>query len=179
MCILGVALNVNKKFPFILIANRDESYERPTMHAHFWEDAPYILAGKDLENGGSWLGISRDGSIAALTNVREKQLERRSSLSRGELVKNYLQNDELFRESIRNKRNYDGFNLLFGNIKELTYISNQTTQTSILSKGIHVLSNGCLDSNWPKMNIIKKTFRRSHLRYFKRNTYKGSISSIK
>lgn len=155
MCILGVAINVNDHFPFIFIANRDESYWRPTMHAHFWEDAPQILAGKDLQKGGTWLGLSTDGSFAALTNVREKNPSSFDKESRGELVINYLLDNDSFLKNIENKDRFEGFNLLFGNIKELTYISNRTTKQSKLYNGIYVLSNGTLESKWPKTNKLK------------------------
>ncbi|MDQ0255230.1 uncharacterized protein with NRDE domain [Evansella vedderi] len=156
MCILGVAIKVNKEFPFILVANRDEFYCRSTMHAHFWKETPAILGGIDLEKGGTWLGIKRNGNIAALTNVREAGNKDMPFQSRGDLVKNYLKNPSSYEKELNKKEQYDGFNLLYGNINELTYVSNRVLDTAKIKEGVHILSNASLNTPWPKSNYLRK-----------------------
>ncbi|MDG5786766.1 NRDE family protein [Evansella sp. AB-P1] len=156
MCIIGIALKSHEKYPFILAANRDEFFARPTLPAHFWEESPHIIGGKDLEKGGSWLGITTNGSIAALTNVREMVTASENAPSRGELVKGFLQSPETFHEKLQVKDQYDGFNLLYGKINELIYTSNRTDLTEKITKGIYSVSNGKLNSPWPKVNKLRQ-----------------------
>lgn len=89
MCIIFVAYQVHKQYPLILAANRDEFWQRPTQPAQFWPDAPHILGGRDLLAGGTWLGVSRQGRVAAVTNYRDPQ-QREAERSRGELVSRFL-----------------------------------------------------------------------------------------
>ena len=94
MCLIVLAYKVHPEYPLILAANRDEFLERPTEKAHFWSDAPHILAGRDLRAGGTWLGITRSGRFAALTNHRD--LRRPAVVngpSRGQLVRLALEDD--------------------------------------------------------------------------------------
>ena len=92
MCLILFAWKMQKNFPLILIANRDEFYERPTAPAAFWDDAPDLLAGRDLREGGTWLGITRRGKLAALTNYRDPASLKMNAPSRGHLVSDYLRN---------------------------------------------------------------------------------------
>lgn len=90
MCLINFQLHDHPIYKLVLAANRDEFYERPTMPAHFWEDNPNILAGRDLRRMGTWLGVTKKGRIAALTNFREADQQNTNKISRGELVSAYL-----------------------------------------------------------------------------------------
>src|SRR5262245_59506988 len=90
MCLLLVAWKAEARFPLVLAANRDEMYERPTTPAHWWEDQPQILAGRYLQAGGTWLGVTKSGRFAALTNYREPGQHRPDARSRGALVQDFL-----------------------------------------------------------------------------------------
>ncbi|MBU9723880.1 MULTISPECIES: NRDE family protein [Bacillaceae] len=156
MCILGVAINIHPKYPFILVANRDEFYDRDTATAHFWPESPSLLAGRDLVRGGTWLGITKEGRFAALTNVRDGSYDS-SNYSRGMLVKNYLLHSTDDRKLDKDLNLYDGFNLIYGNFKSLHYLSNYHSNTQELNNGIHVLSNApALSPTWPKTEKLKK-----------------------
>ncbi|MBT7953393.1 MAG: hypothetical protein HN764_17330, partial [Gammaproteobacteria bacterium] len=86
MCLIIVAYKVHPEYPLLIAANRDESYQRPTRQAEFWDNEPSILAGQDLEKGGSWLGMNKFGSVAAVTNYRSGEKLKLSNTSRGLLV---------------------------------------------------------------------------------------------
>ena len=161
MCILFVAVNQHKDYPLIIAANRDEFFDRPTSPSAFWEGDPDLLAGKDEQAGGTWMGINRSGRIAALTNIRDPQKINIEATTRGELVSHYLQgkqqvNDYL--KCLQNTRdNYNGYNLLFGPWQDLSVYNNHLNQTQKLSTGVYGLSNASLNSPWPK--ISKGTFK--------------------
>jgi uncharacterized protein with NRDE domain len=162
MCLILFAWKTHKNFPLILIANRDEFYERPTAPAAFWEDAPGLLAGRDLRAGGTWLGITRKGGLAALTNYRDPATMKDVAPSRGKLVSDFLlgrRTPEAYLHwlSPRSGR-YNGFGLLVGNPDELYYFSNRGAQIRLLP-GIHGISNHLLDTPWPKVERGKQAFR--------------------
>ncbi|TKD71519.1 NRDE family protein [Pseudalkalibacillus hwajinpoensis] len=158
MCLIGIALNAHEKYPFILVANRDEFYERPTERAHFWEDEPEILAGRDLKAMGTWLGVTTTGKIAALTNYREPG-EKPQEKSRGDLPLDYLRTNlgiNTYLEDVNAKRTeYNGFNLIAGHFNELYYYSNRQNEIKQLQDGIHGLSNHLLNTSWPKVDRLK------------------------
>ncbi|TMW73532.1 NRDE family protein [Alteribacter natronophilus] len=161
MCLIGVSMKQNNEFPFIMAANRDEFYERPTQKLHQWEDEPEILAGRDEVAGGTWMGMSQSGRIAALTNVREVPGHENPKKSRGNIVRDYLGDPLLPAEDFLGKLNeeatlYDGFNLLAGTPDKLHYVSNRSSSTETLTKGIYGLSNGTLHSDWPKVRYLKR-----------------------
>ncbi|MGJ9381976.1 NRDE family protein [Salipaludibacillus sp. CF4.18] len=155
MCLIGVAINEHKDYPFILVANRDEFYNRPTKEAHYWPENPLMLAGKDLEKGGTWLGISKEGKLAALTNYRELDVKQYAH-SRGQLVTSFINSASEFEKILKNKNCYPGFNLLYGTTEKLVYTSNRDNQKRSITKGIHVLANASLNSPWPKAMALKK-----------------------
>ena len=93
MCLINLHYKNHPTYKLIVAANRDEAYSRPTARAHFWEDEPEILAGRDLMQMGTWLGISKHGRFAALTNFRDPKLDESSKISRGEIVRSYLVSD--------------------------------------------------------------------------------------
>ena len=154
MCLILFAWKIKEGFPLILAANRDEFYERPTAPADFWDEAPDVLAGRDLKGGGSWFGITRKGKLAALTNYRDPATLKKDAPSRGRLVSDYLLGDErpeeyLDRVASAAKR-YNGFSLVVGDQTELLYFSNRGEQLR-LPPGIYGLSNRLLDTPWPKV----------------------------
>ena len=160
MCLILFAYKVHPQFPFILAANRDEFYNRPTAAAHFWEDYPFVLGGRDLEKMGTWMGVSKDGKFAALTNYRDPDLPTDGKRTRGELVSTFLiQNltvDEYSKELQATKDHYPGYNLIFGNKNHLYYYSNVADELKILTPGIYGLSNHLLNTDWPKVTKGKK-----------------------
>lgn len=164
MCLILFAYRCHPEYPLILAANRDEYYQRDTRAAHWWPGRPELLAGKDLEAGGTWLGITREGRIAALTNVREPHLTAPASCSRGLLTRRYLE------EEIESKRfcgllqetwdQYRGYNLIFGDIGSLHFFSNRGNKPRRLTPGIYGLSNAQLDTPWPKVQKGKELLRK-------------------
>ena len=155
MCLLLIAYDVHPRYRCIVAANRDEFYDRPTAAAAFWEDAPELLAGRDLVHGGTWLGITRGGRFASLTNYREPPAARKDAPSRGELVSGFLKSKIGPREYLERLRlegpAYNGYNLLLGDAAGLFCYSNKGGPVVRLTPGIHGLSNHLLDTPWPKV----------------------------
>ena len=155
MCLCLFAVNEHEEFPFILIANRDEFRKRPAAKAAFWEDEPNVLAGRDLEGMGTWLGTNRAGKIAFLTNYRHTDFFNRKGPTRGTLVSNFLTSDvdgESYLKSIENPEAYNGFNLVVGTAKKLFFYSNVENEIKPIDSGIHGLSNAFLNTSWPKVD---------------------------
>lgn len=138
----------------IVAANRDEFYERPTEQAAFWSDAPDILAGRDLKHGGTWLGVTKGGKFAAVTNYRDP-FASAGNVSRGELVNNFLMDDKDAESYLRNIErhadDYSGFNLFVADEESLAYFSNRELKIKKLTVGIYGLSNHLLDTSWNKV----------------------------
>lgn len=157
-----MALNSHPDYPLIVAANRDEFYDRPTAPAGFWDDAPAVLAGRDLKAGGTWLGINRRGRFAAVTNYRQGQRERPAPRSRGHLVSGFLTTSTGLREYIERTEAdaalYNGFNLIAGDASELLYYSNREGHIRALEPGVYGLSNQLLDTAWPKVTATKSAF---------------------
>jgi len=155
MCLILLAYDAHPEYRLILAANRDEFFTRPTAPAAFWDDAPELLAGMDLKEGGTWLGITRNGRIAAITNYRDPRAERRDAPSRGGLVSGYLCGSislDDYLEILRTEgAAYNGFNLIFGDIGRLCFFSNRRESPQSIITGIHGLSNHLLDTPWPKV----------------------------
>jgi uncharacterized protein with NRDE domain len=159
MCLILFAWKMHENFPLILTANRDEFYERPTAPAAFWEDAPGLLAGRDLRERGTWLGITRKGRLAALTNYRDPATLKDGAPSRGKLVSDFLRGrrtpEAYFHWLSPRAARYNGFSLLVGNPDELYFFSNRGAQVRLLP-GIHGTSNHLLDTPWPKVERGKQ-----------------------
>lgn len=167
MCLITFAFNAHPKYRLILAANRDEFYERPTRKAQFWkkEGYPDLLAGKDLEAGGTWMGAHSSGRWGALTNYRDPLLVKKNPPSRGALVLDFLKNAESPPLYLRNHRpkasEYNGFNLLLGDMNRICHYSNVTDQITELKAGVHGVSNALLDTPWPKLNQAKTELKKA------------------
>ena len=167
MCLIVFSYQENKEnskaFPgsLILAANRDEYYERPTKSMHWWEPEK-ILAGKDLQAGGTWLAVSDDGRFAAITNYKELINGKADLKTRGELVSNYITSKGLssidYLENIKGI-NYAGFNLLLGDKEGIHYFSNRTEEIDKLEPGIHAVGNLLLNSQTKKSIKVKNQFK--------------------
>jgi uncharacterized protein with NRDE domain len=163
MCLIFFALNQHPDYKLVVAANRDEFYRRKTAAASFWDHDPDILAGRDLEASGTWLGMTRSGRISMLTNFRDLRTLKNSAPSRGLLVSNYLSGtiapESYLQTIVPNGSAYNGFNLLVGSPDELWYYSNFGDGIQQLTKGIFGLSNHLLDTPWPKVKRGKQQFR--------------------
>ena len=166
MCLIVFAWHVIPDMPLIAAGNRDEYYDRPAKPADWWDDYPQIYAGRDLQGGGTWIGVSREGRFAALTNIRAPSEMRDNAPSRGALVTNFLAStmspDEYITELKTQQQEYNGFNLLIGDSKQLVWYSNRgdgdERNGKALGPGIYGLSNSLLDCAWPKVVRTKAQF---------------------
>ncbi|QIM49572.1 NRDE family protein [Pusillimonas sp. DMV24BSW_D] len=164
MCIAYLALNAHPDWPLFIAANRDELHARPTLTAAPWMSHPDVIAGKDEVAGGTWLGISRTGRFALLTNFRDLRLQGpEQPVSRGELVKNFLTGnqhaDTYARAVAQQGHRYQGFNLIVGQAAQAVYVGNQTANphdVQPLGSGRYVLSNHLLDTDWPKTERLRE-----------------------
>ena len=159
MCLLAFSYDTHPHYPLIVVANRDEFYERPTAAAHYWEDAPTILAGRDLRQNGSWIGLSKNGRFAAITNYRDPSRPDTGQLSRGVIVQQFLtssQSTEHFILSMRQKKDlYGGFNVLLYDGRQMQHYNNIFDVQTTVEKGVHSLSNATLNTPWPKVTYAK------------------------
>ncbi len=159
MCLLVFSYENHPSYRLILLANRDEFYDRPTEPAGFWEQSPHLLAGKDLRAGGTWLGITKNGRICGITNYRDPKHEIQGAPSRGMLVKNFLLGtqspEEYLTELSKTAHEYNGFNLIAGDLKGMYWFSNRGPGVRKLKPGLYGLSNHLLDTPWPKVARAK------------------------
>lgn len=162
MCLILLSHRTHPDYPLVLASNRDEYYARPSKDLHRWPETPHILAGKDLQEGGTWLGISDQGRFAALTNVRETPSQT-ATKSRGHLVADFLRDkapaETFLRELIRHHALFKGFNLLVGDNESLFYFSNRDPRIQTLAPGYYGLSNHLLNSPWPKLTQGLSAFK--------------------
>ena len=160
MCLILIAHRAVPGHVLVLAANRDEFFARPTRPADFWTDAPHVLAGRDLEKGGTWLGVTRDRRWAAVTNYRDGTRPETGSRSRGELVARYLlegSSAAAYAAAVVSAgAEYHGFNLLVGDAEGVYCVSNRGSRPQALEPGIYGLSNHLLDTPWPKVERGKR-----------------------
>ena len=161
MCLLAVAHQVHPEYPLIVAGNRDEFHGRPASAAAWWDDRPAILGGRDLEAGGTWLGVHRSGRFATVTNYRDADTPSGDLVSRGGLVTGFLESEEdpfKMVDSIDGER-YAGFNLLGVADGRLVYRSNRGAGSRELPPGIYAVANATLDTPWPKVERIKAALK--------------------
>ncbi|MEN7550888.1 NRDE family protein [Rapidithrix thailandica] len=155
MCLILFAWDTHPDYRLILAANRDEFYQRPTLPANFWEEQPNLLAGKDLQAGGTWLGMTQEGRFSAITNYRDPEAIIKDAPTRGNLTLDYLtghSSPEHYLENLPHEPSlYNGFNLLVGTFEQLYYYSNKEGVPLRLPPGYYGLSNHLLNTNWPKV----------------------------
>ncbi|MHB8799164.1 MAG: NRDE family protein [Thermoanaerobaculia bacterium] len=154
MCLIVLALNAHPLYPLVVVANRDEALGRPTAPAAFWPEEAGLLAGRDLESGGTWMGVTRTGRFAALTNVRDPGAHDPGAPSRGGLVVRFLAGEDEPLAHVRavaaERVRRNGFNLLAGAGGRLAWVSNAGGRPADVNPGVHAVSNASLDSPWPK-----------------------------
>ncbi len=158
MCVLFFAIKQHPKYPVIICANRDEFHQRPTQAMHWWSEnnkQDAILAGKDLQAGGSWLGLTKQGRFSALTNFRQPQDFDEHKKSRGCLVVNALAKPDvqLTTELKESSNHYNGFTLVYGQLNHLMCFDSVSQKQCVLNEGFHSMSNGALHDIWPKMSL--------------------------
>ena len=161
MCLIIFSWQPDAETPLSLAFNRDEYYARPTKDADYWNSAPELFGGMDEVAGGSWLAMNKQGRFAALTYYRTPS-ESDGKVSRGQLVKDFLTSSletEVYMQSVQeNASQYNGFNLLAGDVHDLYYFSNRGQSVIKLEPGIYGVSNGLLDTPWPKLIKAKTVF---------------------
>jgi uncharacterized protein with NRDE domain len=155
MCTIFFAHKAHPRYSLIIVANRDEFYNRPTKPAHWWMDAPQILAGKDLQAGGTWMGVNKQGKFVAITNYRDPHNIMPDAPSRGDLATRFLLEQDSANQFLQKLSpyapSYNGFNLLVADQDEMGYLSNYGGEYELLESGIYGLSNHLLDTPWPKV----------------------------
>jgi uncharacterized protein with NRDE domain len=162
MCIVYLAINAQADWPLFIAANRDEFHNRPSLAAAPWPDHPDVIAGIDCQARGTWLGITRQGRYAFLTNHRDPGRNMAQAPSRGALVSHFLtghQSTAGYAQSVQDSKDaYNGFNLVVGDLSSACYVSNRTPQVvpqALRSGESHVLSNHLLDTPWPKAERLR------------------------
>lgn len=162
MCLILFSWDCHPRYKLIVAANRDEFYARPTQPADSWQDYPDILAGRDLQAGGTWLGIHKEGYFSAVTNYRDMDAIKANAVSRGDLTKDFLISKSkpvnYLRGIFEKKDQYNDFNLLASDFQSLYYFSNVQGQITKLDSGIYGLSNHLLNTPWPKVKTGKRIF---------------------
>jgi len=155
MCLILLSFLNNSQYPLVVAANRDEAYTRPSACAAFWTDFPQVYGGRDLEMGGAWMGITRSGRFAAVTNYRDGQPKGIAPRSRGDLVGAYLTGNlppQPYLRSVHVRQSeYAGFGILAGDLEALWFLSNYGNSIEAVAPGLHGLSNHLLDTPWPKV----------------------------
>ena len=160
MCLILLAWRAHPEYPLVFAGNRDEAYARPSAVAGFWADDPQIFGGRDLEKGGTWLGLTRTGRMAAVTNYRDGPAARVAPRSRGELTAAFLRGTDAPRAYLEGVEarlsDYGGFTLIVGDSERLYCISNRRPGIEEIVPGIHGLSNHLIDTPWPKVERGKQ-----------------------
>ncbi len=156
MCLVGIGIGVSARFPFVVAANRDEVFSREAAPLDWWSEG--ILAGRDLLGGGTWLGVSRVGRIALVTNVREQVATPVNAPSRGEIVRYWLSGDVTAEDLERHVLSgFAGVNVLAFDLRRgvQVHVSNRGRSLTVLTRGIHGLSNATIDTPWPKVSALE------------------------
>ena len=180
MCIVALAWQVLQQTPICLLSNRDEFYARPTIQLHLWENMP-IIAGQDLQSGGTWMGVTASGRWAIVTNFRDGQDKKTYDTSRGALVEDFLLSDLTpirFAQQLEQKQQqYAGFNLFMGDQTQAVYMSNRGEAPQVLAKGVYVVSNGLMSEHWEKTAHLRKRFTQEFLPMLQDNANQDDIEN--
>ncbi len=190
MCLVVIAFRADERLPLIIAANRDEFHARPAAPADWWADHREILGGRDLQAGGTWLGVHRAGRFGVITNYSGATESRSKGRSRGNLVADFLQGNDAPADYLRSiaADDYAGFNLLVGDRQRLAYLSNRGGGLRELPTGIYGLSNATLDTPWEKVERSKQRLRmlldegranETHLLRLLGDRDKGPVSEVR
>lgn len=157
MCILFIAVKQHPDYPLIILANRDEFHQRATTACDYWPEQPAVLGGRDQVANGSWMAVNtQNGRLAALTNIRDPHHINPDAPSRGALVSDFVcgnQSATDYQQHLNTHRQqYNGYNLLFGDVHHLQVLNSYSGQVTSLTPGVYGLSNAALNSPWPKLN---------------------------
>lgn len=162
MCIIAFEYKLNKQYDLLICANRDEFYARPTKPAHLWDTSPKIFAGKDEQEGGTWMGVSQNGKFVAITNYRDPHLEEVKDYSRGKIATNFLLKEvsaqDFALQLQKDKDLYGPFNVLIYDGEVLVHYNNIMDAIQFVEPGIHCLCNATLNTPWPKTVLLAKKF---------------------
>ncbi len=163
MCLIVLAWRPGHAQPLLVAANRDEFYARPSLPLAEWPELPGVFAGRDVQAGGTWLGVGPNGRFAALTNIRDLSLPL-GARSRGELplafLSGQLSRAALLQQLSEQRGDYSGFNLLLGDAQQLWHFNSQTGCATALTEGVHGLSNADLNTPWPKLTKAKQALHK-------------------
>ena len=166
MCIVALAWQVLEDTPLCLISNRDEFYARPTAGLKTWGNSP-IIAGQDLQSGGTWMGVTESGRWAVVTNFRDATDKKTYPTSRGHLIQAFLESDLTpirFAQALEKRQcDYAGFNLFVGDRQQAVYMSNRGEAPQVLANGVYVVSNGLMSEDWEKTKHLRKRFTQEFL----------------
>ncbi len=180
MCIVALAWQVLEQTPICLLSNRDEFYARPTIQLHLWDNTP-IIAGQDLQSGGTWMGVTASGRWAIVTNFRDGQDKKTYDTSRGALAEDFLLSDLTpirFAQQLEQKQQqYAGFNLFMGDQAQAVYMSNRGEAPQVLAKGVYVVSNGLMSEHWEKTAHLRKRFTQEFLPMLQYNANQDDIEN--
>ena len=173
MCIVAFAWHVLDDMPLCLISNRDEFYYRPSAVLHQWE-ASSIIAGQDLQSGGTWMGVTESGRWAIVTNFRNGRDKNQYSTSRGHLIQSFLESElapiRFAQQLEQQQQDYAGFNLFVGDREQAVYISNRGEAPQVLANGVYVVSNGLMSEDWEKTKHLRKRFTQEFLPMLQQST---------
>ena len=168
MCLVALAIDHDRRFPLVVAANRDEFYSRPANRLAWWtpdRGGPAILGGRDLESGGTWMGLTQQGRFAFLTNVRDPRRHDPQAPTRGTIVPAWLSGREAtdrfwMRTALSG---HNGFNLVAADFTQgdCFWASSAEPHARRLQRGVYGLSNGGLDTPWPKVQTLKARLRAS------------------
>ncbi len=173
MCIVAFAWHVLDDMPLCLISNRDEFYHRPSAVLHRWDNSS-IIAGQDLQSGGTWLGVTASGRWAIVTNFRNGRDKNQYSTSRGHLIQSFLESDlapfRFAQQLEQQQQDYAGFNLFIGDRDQAVYMSNRGEAPQVLANGVYVVSNGLMSEDWEKTKHLRKRFTQEFLPMLQQST---------
>lgn len=173
MCIVALAWQVLQDTPLCLISNRDEFYQRPTSGLKTWQNSP-IIAGQDLQSGGTWMGVTESGRWAVVTNFRDATDQKQYPTSRGHLIQRFLESDLTpirFAQALEKQQcDYAGFNLFVGDQHQAVYMSNRGEAPQVLAQGVYVVSNGLMTEHWEKTKHLRKRFTQEFLPMLQQTT---------
>lgn len=173
MCIVAFAWQVLDDMPLCLISNRDEFYHRPSAVLHQWDNSS-IIAGQDLQSGGTWMGVTESGRWAIVTNFRNGRDKNQYSTSRGHLIQSFLESElapiRFAQQLEQQQQDYAGFNLFVGDREQAVYISNRGEAPQVLANGVYVVSNGLMSEDWEKTKHLRKRFTQEFLPMLQQST---------